>query len=311
MSASFPASPKPPQWQGIMVAALTPMDRQGRVLPQAVPALLHFWARQGVHGVLLLGTTGEGPSLSPEERRAVLQAAATARPELPPHFRLLVGTGTPSLEETVQLTRTAFDLGLDGVVVLPPYYFPHAQEEGLWAWFAQVMHRAVPEDGAFFLYHFPQMTRQLLTPHFLARLKEAFPRRLVGLKDSSGDPAFLEQLQAQLGDALRVFVGHDGLLLHGLRQGAAGAITALANLRPDLLLAVWQAWIRGNLEAAQAAQHRLTQARQALEALRPFPPAVKALGTRLNGWPLWGVKPPLQLPSGERVEPIRALLADL
>jgi 4-hydroxy-tetrahydrodipicolinate synthase len=87
-----------------------------------VPRLLDFLARRGCHGALLLGTTGEGPSFAPEERIAIFRAALEVQ-QTQPAFRLLAGTGTPSLEETIILTRAAFDLGMDGVVVLPPYYF--------------------------------------------------------------------------------------------------------------------------------------------------------------------------------------------
>ncbi len=286
---------------GIYVALVTPMDLEGRVLPQAVPTLLQQMARYGAHGVLLLGTTGEGPSLSLQERRAVLQAAATARAELPTGFRLLAGTGVPDLETTIALTRMAFDLGLDGVVVLPPYYFHQADEAGLMAWFTQVLNRAVPADGAFLYYHFPKMTRVTPSLDWFARLKDAFPRRFVGLKDSSGDPAFAQALGARFGPALQVFTGNDRLLLHALQHHAAGAITALANLATPALRAVWEAFHQGDLEAARAAQARLSSLRDVLETFPVFPPAVKALGVGLLGWPRWGVKPPLRLPEPETV----------
>ncbi len=289
------------RWQGVLVAAITPMDRYGRVLPQAVPELLVTWARHGAHGALLLGTTGEGPSLAAEERRAVLQAAATARDRLPEGFLLLAGTATPSLEETVALTRMAFDLGLDGVVVLPPYYFPQVDDEGLFAWMAHVLRRAVPSDGALLAYHFPRMTRVGFSLDLLARLKEAFPRRFVGLKDSSGDPAFAQALGERFGPSLRVFTGNDRLLLHALEHHAAGAITALANLAAPLLRQVWDAFIQGDRDRAREHQAALTTLRSLLEAFPAFPPAVKAVGARLGRWPQWGVKPPLRLPEDEAV----------
>jgi hypothetical protein len=139
-----------------------------------VPLLLDFLARRGCHGALLLGTTGEGPSLSAQERLALLHAALPVRQSWP-DFRLLAGTGTPSLEETVALTRQAFDLGLDGVVVLPPYYYRKVSDEGLLAWYGQVLRRGAPQDGAVFGYHIPGVTGVPLSLDLLAQLKDSFP----------------------------------------------------------------------------------------------------------------------------------------
>ncbi len=284
-------------WRGVWAAALTPMDASGRVRPQDLPALLDDLARQGAHGALLLGTTGEGPSCSLAERLALMQVAATARPR--PDFRLLVGTGTPSLDDTVWLTRAAFDLGFDGVVVLPPYYFRGADEPGLLAWFGQVLRRAVPADGALFAYHIPQVSGVGLSLEVLARLKDAFPRRFVGLKDSSGDPAWAQALAARFGRDLRVFTGNDRLLSHAWRHGAAGAITALGNLAAGVLRATWDALEQGR--DASAGQRALDALRTEMEALGVFAAGLKAVAPALRGWPRWGLKPPLRAPAAEAV----------
>ena len=295
--------------RGIFAAALTPMDDAGRVRPQDVPALLHSLAQRGAHGALLLGTTGEGPSCAPSERRMVLQAAATARPQA--DFRLLAGTGTPSLEETITLSRTAFDLGFDGVVVLPPYYFRRADDEGLFAWFAEVLRQAVPADGALLAYHIPQTSGVGLSLDLLARLKDAFPRRFAGLKDSSGDPAFAAALAERFGTDLAVFTGNDRLLTWAWQQHAAGAITALTNLAAPVLHAAWDALNTG--QDAAALQSRLNALRDLMESLGPFAAGLKAVVPDLLGWPRWGLKPPLRAPDPaavrRAVSTLRALLS--
>ncbi|MCK4901590.1 MAG: dihydrodipicolinate synthase family protein, partial [Anaerolineales bacterium] len=101
---------------GVYAAAVTPLREDATLDISALPTLLEFLANRGCHGVLLLGTTGEGPSFAPNERIALLRAALEVRQTIP-DFRLLAGTGTPSLEETIALTRASFDLGYDGVVV--------------------------------------------------------------------------------------------------------------------------------------------------------------------------------------------------
>ena len=301
--------PQPEHWRGIFAAALTPMDEQGRVRPQDLPRLLAHLDAQGAHGALLLGTTGEGPSCSPEERLALMRAAVAARPRS--DFRLLVGTGTPALEETIALTRAAFDLGFDGVLVLPPYYFRRAPEAGLEAWFRAVLQRAVPADGALLAYHIPQVSGVGLSLDLLARLKDAFPRRFVGLKDSSGDPAFAAALGRRFGPALRVFTGNDRLLAYAWGTGAAGAITAAANIAAGLLRQAWDALEAGG-DAARA-QARLHAVRETLEGLGPFPAGLKAVLPPLYGLPRWGLKPPLLPPPPQAVAAavprLRTLLA--
>jgi 4-hydroxy-tetrahydrodipicolinate synthase len=113
---------------GVFAAVVTPLKPDLSPDLDGLINLLQFLAHRGCHGVLLLGTTGEGPSFSLNERLSVYQAAVYARQNLS-GLRLLAGTGTPSLEDTIFLTRAVFDLGYDGVVVLPPYYFRKVSDE--------------------------------------------------------------------------------------------------------------------------------------------------------------------------------------
>ena len=104
---------------GVYAAAVTPLKSDLTLDLDSIPVLLAFLAARGCHGAVLFGTTGEGPSFSPAEREALLRAACEARQSLS-GFRLLAGTGTPSVAETIDLTKLAFDLGYEGVLVVPP-----------------------------------------------------------------------------------------------------------------------------------------------------------------------------------------------
>ncbi|HQX01611.1 MAG TPA: dihydrodipicolinate synthase family protein, partial [Anaerolineales bacterium] len=128
---------------GVYAAAVTPLKLDSTLDLEAVPVLLRFLASRGCHGALLFGTTGEGPSFSPKERETFMRSVRVYRQQLP-GFKLLAGTGTPSLSETIDLTKLAFDLGYNGVVVLPPYYFRKATDEGLFTWFSELIKKAVP-----------------------------------------------------------------------------------------------------------------------------------------------------------------------
>jgi 4-hydroxy-tetrahydrodipicolinate synthase len=283
---------------GIYAAALTPLKQDFSIDLDAVNPFLHFLAAQDCHGALLFGTTGEGPSLSAREREAILRVARDVRITFP-EFRLLAGTGTPSLDETVELTRTAFDLGCEGVVVLPPYYYRKASDDGLFVWFQQVIQRAVPKDGYLLGYHIPGQSGVPLSLDLLARLHDAFPSQFAGLKDSSGDPDYAVALGGRFGPDLLVLSGNDGLLLHALEYNAGGAITAMANLYSPLLRQVWNIFVQ-NGDAIEA-QEQLNTRRRVLDRYQPFPPTLKALIAHRHGFERWSVRPPL-LPISARIE---------
>lgn len=284
---------------GVYAAAITPLLSDDSVDREGMLEFLGFLARRGCHGALVLGTTGEGPSFSSEERTAIIRAAMDVRQQYP-NFRILAGTGTPSLEETASLTRGAFDLGVDGVVVLPPYYFKKVSDDGLYEWFRQVIIRAVPHGGYLLAYHIPPMTGISLSIELLARLKDAFPDQFAGLKDSSADLAHAQKLGQVFGKDLLVLNGNDRLFSQALHNQASGCITALANLASPLLREIWN---RTNLgEQDLETQTRLDTARDVLEQYPPAAAFLKEILHRCFEFPAWGVRWPLLPLSQELAE---------
>ncbi len=168
--------------KGVFAAALTPLKADGSLDLDGVVPYLDFLAKRGCHGALLFGTTGEGPSFAPPDRIALGRVALEIR-QVHPEFMLLMGTGTPSLAETIGLTRAAFDLGMEGVVVLPPYFNRKVSDEGLFRWFSAILQEAAPEDGFLLGYHIPQMTGVNLSIALMDRLKAAFPGRFALCSD--------------------------------------------------------------------------------------------------------------------------------
>lgn len=275
---------------GVYAAAVTPLEPDLSPNLDDLTSLIQFLAGRGCHGALIMGTTGEGPSFSREERISIYQTAANARQNLP-DFRLLAGTGTPSLEDTILITKSAFDLGYDGVVVLPPYYFRKATDEGLLRWYGQVMDKAVPEDGSVFGYHIPPVSGVGLSLDLLARLKDAYPGKFAGIKDSSGDPEWAQSLGSRFGTDLKVFTGNDRLFSLALQSGASGCITAMANLLSPLHRLVWDNFHAGS--PYEITQDKLSTAREVLDRYPPLPPLIKIMLSRLHGFNSWNVKPPL------------------
>jgi 4-hydroxy-tetrahydrodipicolinate synthase len=220
---------------------------------------------------------------------------------------LLAGTGTPSLEETVSLTRLAFDLGMDGAVVLPPYYYRKISDDGLYAWYSQILKRAVPSGGVLLGYHIPPVSGVPLSVDLLARLKDDFPDRFAGLKDSSADPEQARDFGARFGKDLLILNGTDRLLSQALTAGASGCITALANLFSPDLRQVWESHRLGQPDPLP--QARLSAARGVSERYPPAPPLLKALLAHWHGFPAWTVRPPLLPHSGEVIEKVEKELA--
>lgn len=276
---------------GVYAAAVTPLKDDSTLDLDSVPALLAFLASRGCHGALFFGTTGEGPSFSPTERESLLRSVRAYR-QLVPDFRLLAGTGTPSLSETIDLTKLAFELGYDGVVVLPPYYFRNATDEGLFNWFSELIKKAVPPDKYLLGYHFPKVAGIGLSVELLSRLKDAFPVQFAGIKDSSHDPALASTLGKKFGSDMVVLTGTDSYLQLAMQNHAAGCITAPANLISPDLREVWDLSQAG--EDASEAQARATKQRHVLEKYPPFPSTLKALMHQMHELPKWSVKPPLE-----------------
>lgn len=283
---------------GVYAAAVTPLRPdspdgeagESTLDIESIPALLEFLASRGCHGAVLFGTTGEGPSFSPREREAVMRAACEFRDQRQ-GFRLIAGTGTPSLSESIELTRLAFDLGYEAALVVPPYYFRNATDDGLFEWFSELIRRAVPQDRYILGYHFPRVAGIGFSIDLLSRLKDAFPVQFAGIKDSSHDADLARSLGERFGYDLVVLTGTDTYLQLAMQNQAAGCITAPANVLSPVLREIWEGMRTGS--DISEAQKRLEEQRHILEQYPPFPPALKALLHRLHGFPRWSVRPPL------------------
>lgn len=275
---------------GVYAAAVTPIHEDGSLDLESFPGYLDFLADRGCHGALILGTTGEGPSFSPQERQAILTAAIGVH-SIQREFSLFAGTGTPSLQETISLTKSAFDLGYQAVVVLPPYYYKRVSDNGLFSWFCALIKQAVPRHGSLFVYHIPAVSGVGISLELLYRLKSTFPDQLLGIKDSSGDPNYSKMLLKEFRSDLTILTGNDRLLMETLNEGGSGCITALANTHSPIIRQLWDRFHHS--ENTSPTQEYISQVRTAAEKHGPFPPLIKALLPLQHNLPAWSVRPPL------------------
>jgi 4-hydroxy-tetrahydrodipicolinate synthase len=288
---------------GVIPAAVTPIHALGAPDPKALQRHLKTLAGEGCHGALILGTTGEGPSLGMAEREALLEAAL----EVEGRGAILVGTGTPSLTDTIALTQKAYQLGAQAAVVVPPYYYRSATIAGLLDYFRHILDDAVPDGKTLLLYHIPQVTGVPISFDLLEALLAACGGRTLGIKDSSGDLDHAQSLCRRFPE-LHVFVGTDRLLLAGLEAGAKGCITAGANVLAPLAVRTYRAHAGGQTDDARRFQAQLTQARAVLERYQPFAASLKALLSVRYGGSSWTPRAPLlPLAKNERAQLVQEL----
>ncbi len=232
---------------GVFAAVLTPFDETGA--PDSAALALHcrWLLSNGCDGLSVLGTTGEGASLSVDERIGVLERLIT---DGIPARVLLPGTGCCAIPDTVRLTERAVHLGVPGVLMLPPFYYKNVSEDGLFAAFSEVIERVGDDRLRIYLYHFPQMSGVSLTPALIERLLARYPQAVAGLKDSSGDLANMAENIKRF-PGFDVFSGSDELLLPLLRVGGVGCITAVSNVAASLAAQVYAAWRTGDEDGAE------------------------------------------------------------
>lgn len=240
----------------------------------------------GCNGLAILGTTGEANSLGIHERIGVMEGFVAAGI---PASTLLPGTGTTAITDTVMLTRKADELGCRGALVLPPFFYKNPSQDGLFAYFSEVIER-VGGDIGIYLYHFPAQSAVPFTVDFIARLLKAYPGKVRGIKDSSGDfantKAYADHFAA---DGFEVYCGDDGALFRLLEAGGAGCITAAANVGCAVSAQVYAA--RGT-PAGEAAQVKLAAIRSAVTS-QALIPGLKSLVARHLADPAWlTLRPP-------------------
>lgn len=282
---STPPAKRKPDWlRGIFPALVTPFTAAGELDAAALRALVRRLLPQ-VDGVVAGGTTGEFVSLSEAERRRLLEIVLE---EVDGRAPVLAGTGCASTRDTLALTRHAKAAGATAALVVSPFYFRPTFNE-VYEHFEAVDAVGLPLVA----YNIPQCSGTHLRWWTAEGL--AFLENVVGLKDSSGDVAFLMALFEKVGDRMAVLCGHDEIVLAALAAGADGAVLASANLIPERWRAIHAAVRRGALAEARARQAEVQKLAR-LVARKGPPQAVKE-GLRMQGFEAGDARPPL-VPAG-------------
>jgi dihydrodipicolinate synthase/N-acetylneuraminate lyase len=284
--------------RGLLPPITTPFDPDGAASPARLAAQIEIYGRWPLAGVVLFGTSGEGPLLEAEEEPELL---AAARGALPRDRILIVQVGRESVRATVASARRAEAAGADAILCLPPRYYPVGRE-GLAGFYRAV---AGACGLPLLAYHIPQRTHVDIGAELLSEL--AAEGTLAGIKDSAGDLALQRALRHAGGSGFSILNGSAALTLEALRGGADGAVLAVADPAPEASLAILDAHAAGDAGRAEAAQRALGPLSACLGA-RYGVPGIKA-ALDLRGWPGGGdPRPPLAPLDAAGREEIRAAL---
>lgn len=280
---STPGEVDPLEAHGVIPPTVTAFHENEDLDLETTAALARFVVDAGCHGVFPLGTNGEFPLLSADERARVIE---TVVDEVGGDVPVFAGVGAPSTRETVRNATRAERLGADGLIVVTPYYYP-IEDAGLREHYRAV---AAATDSPIYLYHIPRRTGTELSLETLADLLAI--DSVVGCKDSSGDLTWLGQAIDQNPD--RTFVaGSDALLFPSLQLGCSGMVSAVGNVFPGLVVDLYDAATEGDLERARTIQSVVYDLRAAIK----------------QGTTLAGVKAALDL-RGFDVGPVRRPLCE-
>ena len=268
---------------GLWCATLTPLDSSGNVDHGLLVTHTKSLLTKGVDGVAPFGTTGEGQSFSVAERLAGVDALLAAGI---PGQRVVAATGCAALPETIALTRHGVQAGCAACLVLPPFFWKDVTDDGLFAWYAQVIEAVGDARLRIYVYHIPQISGTPLSVDLIARLAAAFPGIIAGVKDSAGDWANTQALLTRV-PQLAILVGHEPHLPRLLRAGGAGTICGVANLFPALVRALFSPTVTATDEQRVATLIDIA-------FRQPFLAGFKAILAEQTRKPQWrAVRPPL------------------
>ncbi|MFT3742011.1 MAG: 4-hydroxy-tetrahydrodipicolinate synthase [Gammaproteobacteria bacterium] len=267
-------------FHGSLVALVTPMETDGVIAIDALNALIEWHITEGTNGIVILGTTGESPTLNAAERKLLIEQSHT---QIAGRVPLIVGTGTNCTESTIERTRHAMELGADACLLVTPYYNKPTQE-GLYQHFKAIA-AAVPIPQI--LYNVPSRTGCDLKPETLARLM-TLPN-IVGIKEAGGQMQRLEEIMAFADHTLDVYSGDDATCMDYMLHGARGVISVTANIAPGLMHDLCTAALAGDIEQAQTLNDRLA-AFHKLQGIETNPIPVK-----------WALQQMGKIPAGIRL----------
>jgi len=288
------------QVRGIIPPVVTPMRPDEEIDYPKLRKFIDHQIESGVHGIFVLGTTGECYALDADEKQKIVAAAVEQVNRRVPVY---AGTGAETTREAIRHTRMAEREGVDGVSVITPYFIMPNQSE------IADHYRRVAESTSLpvVLYSNPSTCGGLkIEPDTVAKL--AGVKNIVAIKDSSGDLQNLVETVRLVPPAFAVLQGRDTLIAPALMFGAKGAVPASCNVAPRILVEIYEAFMAGDLERSKAAQKRLSPVRLAF--MIGTAPGVVKQALALTGWDVGPSRSPIAPLSAEKWAKLKEILAE-
>lgn len=234
----------------VLSPVLTPFKEDGSPDAQKLLKQCKWLEANGV-GQAIFGTNSEANSMSAPQKMATLTTLVEGGLN-PAH--MMPGTGATSIDATVNMTRHAVQHKCAGVLMLPPFYYKDVTDDGLFAYFSEVIQKVGDAGLQIYIYNIPPVTKINLSLSLLERLVKAYPKTVVGMKDSSGDWAYTESVIKLLAPSgFRVYAGSEVFLMRALRAGGVGCISATANVNPKAIAELAAHWKESDADQRQAA----------------------------------------------------------
>lgn len=270
--------------KGIIVAMLTPMNRDESINELELRNQVNRFVDSGIHGLFCLGTNGEFYGLSYEEKLKVIEIVTD---ENKGRLPIYAGTGCTTTKDTIALTKEAKRLGVDAVSVVCPYYAA-VNQKGLYNHFKTI---AEAVDIPIILYNIPPRTGVNLDVDTVAKLSEI--ENIVGIKDSSGNfDNILKYIEATSSD-FSVLSGNDSLILWTLLAGGQGGIAGCANVLPKELAKIYDRYTEGDMDGAKKAQSSIRLLREVFKFGNPN--SIIKRATELMGYDVGPCRAPFNL----------------
>ncbi len=253
-----------PLFRGTATALVTPFTNDDAIDVAALRRLIEFQIDGGVEAILVLGTTGENPTITMDERQRIVETSVAC---VDGRIPLIVGTGTNDTRTSVTHARMAAELGADGQLVVGPYYNKPSQA----GFRAHVEAIAEVSDLPIILYNVPGRTQFNIAAETALELSRSVPN-VVGIKEASGDPAQISDLIRWRDDGFCVYAGDDEMTLPLCALGGDGAISVIANALPGPFSSFVRVLLEGRFDEARTLHYRMLDAMRACFAeTNPIP----------------------------------------
>jgi len=232
----------------VLSPVLTPFKEDGSPDAQKLLKQCQWLEANGV-GQAIFGTNSEANSMSAPQKMGTLTTLIEGGLN-PAH--MMPGTGATSIDATVNMTRHAVQHKCAGVLMLPPFYYKDVTDDGLFAYFSEVIQKVGDARLQVYIYNIPPVTKINLSLSLLERLAKEYPKTVVGMKDSSGDWSYTESVIKLLAPSgFRVYAGSEVFLMRTLRAGGVGCISATANVNPRAIAELAAHWRESDADQRQ------------------------------------------------------------